>query len=186
MFIRNLTASECRTELERTCVGRLAFVRDGMPQIVPMRFSYDGSDLYGFSMLGQKIECMRENPCVCVEFDDRTNHYQWMSVIATGLYEELAESPENIVARRHAQAVLQRLAMWWQPATVATEARNVFVPIFFRIRVKSMTGRQAAPDPVEAIQLSPRESAVVRSGAIRNFLSEVMHLSRRGAARPKH
>jgi nitroimidazol reductase NimA-like FMN-containing flavoprotein (pyridoxamine 5'-phosphate oxidase superfamily) len=186
MLIRNLTAAECRTELERTGVGRLAFVRDGMPHIVPMRFSYDGSDLYGFSILGQKIECMRENPYVCVEFDDRTNHFQWMSVIATGLYEELPDSPENMVARQHAHAVLQKLAMWWQPATVATEPRSALVPIFFRVRVKSMTGRQAAPDPVEAIQVSARESATVRSGAIRKFLSEVVHLSKGGAAPPKH
>jgi hypothetical protein len=76
--------------------------------------------------------------------------------------------------------------MWWQPATVTTEPRNVLVPIFFRIRVKNMTGHQAAPDPVEAIQVRGRESAPVRSGAIRNFLSEVVHLSKRGSARPKH
>ena len=186
MLIRNLTVAECRSELERTGVGRLAFVLNGAPHIVPMRFSYDGSDLYGFSILWQKIECMRENPHVCVEFDDRTNLFQWISVIATGLYEELADLPENIAARRHAQAVLQKLAMWWQPATVATQPGNVFVPIFFRIRVNSMTGHQASPDPVEAAQLSDRQSAAARSGAIRRFLNEVVHPSKRGVARQKH
>jgi nitroimidazol reductase NimA-like FMN-containing flavoprotein (pyridoxamine 5'-phosphate oxidase superfamily) len=186
MLIRKLTSTECRAELERTGVGRLAFVRDGMPHVVPMRFSYDGSSLYGFSMLGEKIECMRENPYVCVEFDDRTNLFQWISVIATGLYEELPDLPENLAARRHAQAVLQKLAMWWQPATAATEPGNAFVPIFFRIRVNSITGHQARPDPVEATQLSNRQSAAVRSGAIRRFLSEVVHPSKKGVARQKH
>jgi nitroimidazol reductase NimA-like FMN-containing flavoprotein (pyridoxamine 5'-phosphate oxidase superfamily) len=163
----------------------LAFVLDGMPHIVPMRFSYDGCDLYGFSILGQKIECMRENPHVCVEFDDRTNHYQWMSVVATGLYEELPDSPENMAARNHAQAVLQKLAMWWQPATAVADPRNAFLPIFFRIRIQSMTGHQAAPDPSEAIQLSGRASAAFRPGSIRHFLRDIVHISKR-AARPKH
>jgi hypothetical protein len=166
MLIRNLTVAECRGELERTGVGRLAFVRDCTPHIVPMRFSYDGSDLYGFSILGQKIEGMRENPLVCVEFDDRTNHFQWMSVIATGVYEELP--------------------MWWQPATVVTEPGNAFLPIFFRIRIKSMTGHQAAPDPCEASQLVGRKSAAVRPGSFRNFLRDIVHISIRGAQRPKH
>lgn len=185
MLIRNLTVAECRSELERTGVGRLAFVLNGAPHIVPMRFSYDGSDLYGFSILGQKIECMRENPHVCVEFDDRTNHYQWMSVIATGLYEELPDSPENMVARNHAQAVLQKLAMWWQPATVVAEPDNAFLPIFFRIRIQSMTGHQAAPDPCEAIQLSGRGFPDLRPGVLRNFIRDIVHISKR-AARLKH
>lgn len=186
MQIRKLTPAECCAELERAGVGRLAFVRDQMPHVVPMRFSYDGSDLYGFSMLGEKIACMRENPCVCVEFDDRTNLFQWLSVIATGHYEELPDLPENIAARHHAQVVLQKLAMWWQPATVAREPGTAFVPIFFRIRVNSLTGHQASPDPLETAQLSDRHSAEVRSGAIRRFLSEVVHPSKRGMTRQKH
>ena len=185
MLIRNLTVAECRSQLEQARVGRLAFVRNRTPHIVPMRFSYDGSDLYGFSILGQKVECMRENPNVCVEFDDRINHYQWMSVIASGLYEELPDSPENMVARNHAQAVLQKVATWWQPATVVAEPDNAFMPIFFRIRIQSMTGHQAVPDPSEEILLSGRESAAVRPGAIRAFLKEILHVSKR-TARPKH
>jgi hypothetical protein len=157
-----------------------------MPHVVPMRFSYDGSDLYGFSMLGEKIECMRANHCVCVEFDDRTNLFQWISIIATGHYEELPDVPENIAARRHAHAVLQKLAMWWQPATAATQPDCPFVPIFFRIRLESITGHQASPDPVEAAQLSDRQTAAARSGAIRRFLGEIAHPSKKGIARPKH
>ena len=187
MLIQKLTSTECRAEFERCGVGRLAFVRHGLPHIVPMRFSYDGSDLYGFSMLGEKIECMRENPFVCVQFDNQTNHFHWRSVIATGIYEELPESPENVDARQYALEVLQKHAMWWQPATVATESRSAFIPILFRIRVISLTGRQAKPDPVEAIQLSSRKtSTAVRSGVIRRILSQVMHPSKGTAGRHKH
>ncbi len=183
MQIQKLTSRECRSEIERCGVGRVAFVRQGSPHIVPMRFSYDGSDLYGFSMLGEKIECMRENPFVCVEFDNQTSHFHWRSVIATGIYEELPESPANVDARQYALEVLQKHAMWWQPATVA--ARNAFVPILFRIRVTRLTGRQAEPDPVEAAQLSDRKAAV-RSGRIRRILSEIMHPSNSSVGRHRH
>ena len=186
MLIRKMTPTECRAELRRFGVGRLAFVRAGLPHVVPMRFSYDGSDLYGFSMLGEKIESMRENPCVCVEFDHQTNHFQWLSVVATGHYEELSDSPENVEARRHAQEVLQTLAMWWQPATAAADAQNAFVPILFRIHVNNLTGHEARPDPVEATVLSDRASAAARSGAIRRFLNEVVHSSKKGVVRSRH
>ena len=178
-----LTSGECRAEFERCGVGRVAFVGHGLPHIVPMRFSYDGSDLYGFSMLGEKIECMRENPIVCVEFDNQTNHFHWRSVIATGIYEELPESPANVDVRQYALEVLQKHAMWWQPATVAP--RDAFVPILFRIRITRLTGRQAKPDPVEAAQLRERKTTV-RSGLIRRILSEIVRPSNSSAGRHRH
>jgi nitroimidazol reductase NimA-like FMN-containing flavoprotein (pyridoxamine 5'-phosphate oxidase superfamily) len=134
-------------------------------------------------MLGEKVECMRENPFVCVEFDSQTNHFHWRSVIATGIYEELPESPANVDARQYALDVLQKHAMWWQPATVAS--RNAFVPILFRIRITRLTGRQAKPDPVEATQLSDRKTAV-RSGLIRRILSEIVRPSKGSAGRHRH
>ena len=186
MLIQKLTSTECRAEFELCEVGRLAFVRHGLPHIVPLRFSCDGSDLYGFSMLGEKIECMRENPCVCVQFDNQTNHFHWRSVIATGLYEELCNSPENAEARHHAHEVLQKHAMWWQPAAVATALRDAVVPILFRIRVNSLTGRQAIPDRVESIQLRDRASAIVRFDVIGRILSEFVRPSKSIAGRQKH
>jgi nitroimidazol reductase NimA-like FMN-containing flavoprotein (pyridoxamine 5'-phosphate oxidase superfamily) len=186
MPIRKLTSTECRVECERCGVGRVAFVSNGLPHIVPMRFSYDGSDLYGFSMLGEKIECMRENPLVCVEFDSQSNHFHWRSVIATGVYEELPETPENVETRQHAHEVLQKHAMWWQPAAVATEPRNALVPILFRIRVHSLTGRQAEPDPVEAIQLINRTTAAVPCGLIRRILRGVVRPLKSTAGPKEH
>jgi len=186
MPIRKMTQTECRAGVGQFRLGRLAIARNGTPRIVPMRLSFDGSDLYGFSLLGEKIACMRENPHVCVEFDDQTNHYQWRSVVVTGLYEELPDSPEHVRARRHAQEVLQKLAMWWQPAIAAAEAHGAFVPIFFCIHVIDITGHESRPDPVEASVLSSRASAAERSGAIRRFLGEVVHASKKGVARPKH
>jgi hypothetical protein len=150
MLIHEMTEDECRTVLERVSFGRLACARDHQPYVVPMYFSYDGTHLYGFSTLGQKIEWMRSNPLVCLEIDERTSHLEWMSVVVSGRYEELPDTPEFGQARVHAHDVLQKRAMWWQPAYVATEHRGQLVPIFYRIHIKQMTGRRATPDSVEA------------------------------------
>ena len=106
--------------------------------------------IYGFSTLGQKIEWMRSNPLVCLEIDEHTSHHQWMSVVVSGRYEELPDTPEFGSERAQAWEALQERAMWWEPAYVATEHREELTPIFYRIHIRQMTGRRATPDPVEA------------------------------------
>jgi len=150
MLIHEMTEAECRTALEHVGFGRLACARDNQPYVVPMYFSYDRMHVYGFTMLGQKIEWMRSNPLVCLEIDERTSHQEWMSVIVSGRYEELPDTPESGYQRVKAWEVLQKHAMWWEPAYVAAEHREEFTPIFYRIYIKQMTGRRATRDPVEA------------------------------------
>jgi uncharacterized protein len=150
MLIHEMTENECRTALERVGFGRLACARDNHPYVLPIYFSYDGRHLYGFSTLGQKIEWMRSNPLVCLEIDERTSHHQWMSVVVSGRYEELPDTPESGYARVQAWTVLQKHAMWWEPAAVTTEHREQLTSIFYRIHIKQMTGRRATPDPIEA------------------------------------
>jgi hypothetical protein len=54
--------------------------------------------------------------------------------------------------------------MWWEPAYVATvdsEIPHSFTPIFYRLHIDRMTGRQASPDQEEtipeAVQVSSKE-----------------------------
>jgi hypothetical protein len=170
MLIHEMTEDECRTALERVGVGRLACARDDQPYVVPIYFSYDRKHLYGFSTLGQKIEWMRSNPLVCLEIDERTSHHQWMSVVVSGRYEELPDTPEFGYERVHAHEVLQKHAMWWQPAYVATEHREQLTPIFYRIHIKQMTGHRATPDPVEAAALGAKAPTAEES-----WLGSILH-----------
>jgi nitroimidazol reductase NimA-like FMN-containing flavoprotein (pyridoxamine 5'-phosphate oxidase superfamily) len=150
MLIHEMTADECRTALERSTFGRLACARDNQPYVLPIYFSFDGEYLYGVSSPGRKIEWMRSNRLVCLEIDERTSHHQWMSVVVSGRYEELPDTPEFGYERGRAWEVLQKRAVWWEPAYVATEQREPFVPVFYRVHIKQMTGRRATADPVEA------------------------------------
>ena len=156
MLIHEMTADECRAALKEMDLGRLACVAGNQPYIVPVNFSYDGRYLYGITTLGKKIECMRANPHVCFEADERTYHDRWVSIVVFGRYEELTETAEHQRARSHALEVLQSRTMWWEPACVPTERRERRPPIFYRITIEQITGRRATPDAIEiAAEESP-------------------------------
>ena len=55
MFIHE-TVDECSGALKETRLGRLACAQDNQPYIVPINFAFDGTYIYGFTTLGQKIE----------------------------------------------------------------------------------------------------------------------------------
>jgi nitroimidazol reductase NimA-like FMN-containing flavoprotein (pyridoxamine 5'-phosphate oxidase superfamily) len=72
-----------------------------------------------------------------------------MSVIVFGRYEELRDQPEFLAARTMAHEQLQRRAVWWEPAYVGAEHRDIphsFTPIFYRIGIQRMTGHRATPN----------------------------------------
>lgn len=149
MFIHEMDEFQCQKILEQTSVGRLACANDNQPYIVPIYFSFDGRHIYGFSTLGQKVEWMRTNPRVCLEIDEEESHDRWTSVIVYGRYEELPDEPEFEAARLAALEVLQKRAMWWEPAYISTEHYDVphsLTPIFYRIHIEHITGRRATKD----------------------------------------
>ena len=148
MVITSMKRKECNQFLAKTGLARLACEMDGQPYVVPVYLIYDGTFLFGFATMGFKIDCMRANKRVCVEFDDIKNPNQWVSVVVSGDYEELPDTPEYQVSRNHAIDLLKRRAMWWEPASVAVENHNdskPISPIFYRIAIDRMTGRRASP-----------------------------------------
>jgi uncharacterized protein len=121
MLIREMNAQECRDLLARLGTGRLGCARNNQPYVVPIYFAFQPDRLYGFSTLGQKIDWMRENPLVCVEADEVLAHNNWASVVVLGRYEELPDEAGYVEARRQAQAVLEKRAMWWQTGYAASQ-----------------------------------------------------------------
>ena len=148
MLIQEMTREECREFLARTSLGRLACEMDDQPYNVPVYLIYDGTYLFGFATMGHKIDCMRSNPRVCVEFDDIKAPNQWVSVVIYGNYEELPDKSEYKTARNHAYELLRKRAMWWEPASVGVENQINSLslsPVFYRIFIDQMTGRRALP-----------------------------------------
>ena len=160
MQIHEMTLEECRNFLEQSCLARLSCEMEGQPYVVPVYLAYNGSYLFGFATMGYKIDCMRNNPLVCVEIDDIKAADQWISVVVSGTYEELPDTPEYEVARERAYELLRKRAMWWEPAAVQVEHRDYpssFTPIFYRIAIDRMTGHRATPDPAR-VQRAPQST----------------------------
>jgi nitroimidazol reductase NimA-like FMN-containing flavoprotein (pyridoxamine 5'-phosphate oxidase superfamily) len=173
MLIHEMTNKECLDALARFRFGRLGCARDNQPYVVPIYVAYHERHLYAFSTAGQKIEWMRANPRVCVEADEITSHYQWLSVVVFGHYEELPDTPEYKFERNLAHEMLQQRAMWWQPATVPSphhSAADSLTPIVYRIHIDQVTGHHAMPDPVESATLHAPESATKSEGWLLGLL----------------
>jgi nitroimidazol reductase NimA-like FMN-containing flavoprotein (pyridoxamine 5'-phosphate oxidase superfamily) len=177
MFIHEMSENECRAALKRASFGRLACAHENQPYVIPTYFASEGYHLYVSSTLGQKIEWMRANPRVCLEIDELISQDEWTSVIVFGRYEELPDTPENEVARAQALELLQRRAMWWEPAYVSASHRekpHSTTPISYRIHIDRITGHRATPDIVETRTVAADAGAGKGSwlGNIRRWMGE--------------
>jgi nitroimidazol reductase NimA-like FMN-containing flavoprotein (pyridoxamine 5'-phosphate oxidase superfamily) len=147
MIVHDLDSAECLAVLTGAHLGRLACARADQPYIVPAFFYFDREEysLFSFSTVGQKIDWMRENPKVCVEFEQIVDQFHWTTVVVFGRYEEIDDSPENVAARRRAHELWQRHHAWWLPgAARRASGEEHHTPIVFRIRIDRVTGRRAA------------------------------------------
>ena len=154
MLIKEMTSTECRRLLASTNLGRLGCAQNGQPYVIPIYFAFDGEHLFGtsvfcFSKIGQKIEWMRANPLVCLEVDDVRSPNDWTSVVVLGHYEELPDTAEHQLTRRHVHQLLSKRAVWWEPASVAvadSDPHQSFSPIYYRIYIDHLTGRRCFPN----------------------------------------
>jgi nitroimidazol reductase NimA-like FMN-containing flavoprotein (pyridoxamine 5'-phosphate oxidase superfamily) len=174
MVIEEMTYHECRALLAETNLARLACAQNNQPYIVPVHVEFHDTFLYGFAGLGQKIEWMRENPLVCVEFDRLTTDRQWATVVVFGRYEELPDLPGNEFPRSVAVTLFQRHPIWWEPGSVSLVAHPPRPRILFRIVITRMTGRRGRPDAEEMpLPLSdPRDPS--RQGWLAHVLGRVL------------
>ncbi len=142
MLIKEINETECRELLSRASVGRLGCSLNDQPYIVPVGLAYENEYIYVFSTLGQKIEWMRANPKVCMQVDETKGQSEWVSVIANGQYEELPD-PQRADERDHARRLMEKRQLWWLNAMAERRIQmrdQDITPVFFRIRVNSMTG----------------------------------------------
>jgi nitroimidazol reductase NimA-like FMN-containing flavoprotein (pyridoxamine 5'-phosphate oxidase superfamily) len=91
--------------IRRSTTCRLGMSDGNQPYVIPLCFGYDGSALYFHcAQEGRKLDILRTNPQVCVEFDDAGDvteagaaclwGIEFQSVIAFGTA-ELVEEPEE-------------------------------------------------------------------------------------------
>ena len=148
MQITEMTTVECSALLAHTSVGRLGCSFENQPYVVPINFAYDSGYLYVFSTFGQKVKWMRANPRVCVQSEQIQSESEWASVVVNGEYEELPE-PQYTDERKHAGSLLAKRSHWWLNALGERRIRvgDISIePLFFRIRIQSMSGLRATDE----------------------------------------
>lgn len=145
-IILEMTKSECSELLQSARLGRLACSRDGQPYVVPISMAVVSEQIFGFSLEGRKVAWMRDNPKVCVQADEFDKSNGWRSVVVYGRFEELPDRIGWKVEREKARTVLARDSEWWLPGGLKPVAKGGAAPVFFRIVIDEMTGRQAKPD----------------------------------------
>lgn len=166
MYVEEIPPDECRQILKQSYLGRVACSRNDHPYIVPFYYAYDESEsLFAFSTVGQKIRWMRENPNVCVEVDDVRAHDSWQTLIVFGQFEELPDEPKYDGMRRRAHELLSKRPMWWKPAYVAGlhDEYTDEGPVYFRIRIDSITGHRSAGEQIESVIPPPRSDHAPRN-----------------------
>lgn len=147
MLITEMNRESCIALVTRLRLGRLACSHQGQPYITPLFWMAEGDYLYSFSTQGQKIRWMRQNPLVCVEFEEVSATQKWMTVIILGRFEELPDTPEHSDSRRRAYNLLSTRPEWWEPGYVKTElAEGVrpLEPLYFRVRIDQISGHHAS------------------------------------------
>lgn len=173
MFIHEMSDVECRQVLQSANLGRLACARNNQPYVVPINFAFDGTYIYGFTTVGQKVEWMRTNQLVCFEMDQITDHNHWVSIVIFGRYEELPDTPDCQCARSQAYKFLQERAMWWEPAYISQEHRDQshsLTPVFYRIHIEKMTGHRATTEKEQE-----EFAAIPASDVKQGWLTRLLH-----------
>lgn len=126
--LRELSPEECHERLQgHAFVGRLAFVSDGRPQILPVNYIADGESITFSTGPGTKLSALAGGGPVAFEVDDsRPLYHSGWSVVVTGTAREVTDQHE-VTALAHGP-----LRSW----AVESGARWV------RIAIETISGRE--------------------------------------------
>jgi len=135
MNIGKLGNTDALAILREGTLGRLGCIASGWPYVVPVNYFFDGKDIYIHTLPGKKLDALRANPRVCLQVDEVKDSYNWRSVIAYGIFEEVSneDTRENVLTKLYSRL----------PQMTPVESRlvnGVKGTIVFRIKVEEVTG----------------------------------------------
>ena len=134
--------------IEAAPVCRMAMARDNQPYVVPLSFGYDGSSVYIHTAdEGKKIDMIRANPNVCLEFEHQVEvlpdddlpckwSFTYQSVIAFGTISELKEPSQKEEGLTHVMRHYSDGELVYNPKAVAKTR-------VWKIEIDSMKGKRS-------------------------------------------
>jgi nitroimidazol reductase NimA-like FMN-containing flavoprotein (pyridoxamine 5'-phosphate oxidase superfamily) len=94
-MLGKLSEKEIKEVLLHNFLGHIGCHDDGKTYVVPVNYVYDGTYIIAHSVMGMKIQMMRNNPQVCFEVDEIKDYANWKSVIVWGEYQEVTDVTER-------------------------------------------------------------------------------------------
>ena len=147
-MLGKLTNAEMDEILHAEIIGRIGCTDGFKAYVVPVTFVYDGKFIFARSVEGLKIQMMRKNPKVCFEVEEIRDHTNWKTVIAWGLFEEIADAIErNSAIELFVDRTLKlKISSTAKPPDSTPERERPHQPgsvnpIIYRIRILEKTGR---------------------------------------------
>jgi len=138
--------------LETARFGHLGCYLSGKVYVVPIQFALMDGDLVGHTTEGTKVNMMRQNPEVCVQFEHIHDLANWTSAILWGSFEEM----HDMEAVRAEQILIDRYSPTFQDNPTDDIRGRDFIPprpggmirdrVVYRIRVSSRSGRYERSD----------------------------------------
>lgn len=138
-MLGELKASEIEDVLHQNVIGRIGCHAFGKTYVVPITYAYDSGAVYAHSDEGMKLHMMRENPHVAFEVDCMDGAGNWESVIANGVFQELAGIEAHSRFAWLVEELSDRLA---GPPGETVHPRDSKAPaVMYRIVLEEKTGR---------------------------------------------
>ena len=126
--LRVLDDAECIRRIESVPLGRIGFMAEGRPLVLPVNYVwYDGSVVFR-TLEGQKLAAAAREQDVCFEIDewDHTEHTGW-SVVMIGRARQVTEWAEIEELER---------------AGVVPWTRGEWRPLWIRVDADDLSGRE--------------------------------------------
>lgn len=125
--VGELSPERCVELLESTPIGRVGFLTDKGPLVLPVNFAWHDHSIVFRTLSRQKLATVAETPSVCFEIDhwDADERSGW-SVVVRGEAREVTQWAE----REQLEHI--GLVPW---------ARDAWRPMWVRISVEEITGR---------------------------------------------
>jgi nitroimidazol reductase NimA-like FMN-containing flavoprotein (pyridoxamine 5'-phosphate oxidase superfamily) len=143
---REITDRAALDTIIRSCrVCRLGLSDAGQPYVVPLSFGYDGTYIYFHAAReGRKIEILKNNDRVCVEFDildgvitaEQACNWgmRYRSVIGFGIAEIVAEAGAKIAA-------LKCIMGQYGSSDWTFPEKGVAATLVIRVRLETLSGK---------------------------------------------
>jgi len=148
-MIKDINNKTCVEILGKNYVGRLAFIAEGEPCVIPITYYYDRetNSIISYSTEGHKIESMRISNSVALQVDEVSSVNRWQSVLVHGLYEELHQIDAKFNLHEFTEGVKKVIAERDKEnphfiGEFSAKLRDEGSPVVYRINIKKITGKQ--------------------------------------------